>query len=123
MVTISDPLGTPVPVYNRSGTAIVDVVANGSTYTSIPHVCGVTVAMVSVPGGGNGLVELPGSADIGDIVEVYLVVPGTTSADVKAASGDAITGATGPGGTLPTPGNNGGIRFRKIDTAAWSFIA
>lgn len=70
MTTISDPLGTPTVVYNRAGTAIVELVFVGSSPppVNIPRVCGHMVAVVV---DGWGALILPANAEIGDVVEIH----------------------------------------------------
>jgi hypothetical protein len=64
MTTVVDPAGTPVAIYNRSGTTIVELWPS---------------------------VGLPPAADIGDIVEVYWVDVATGQGlNAFAPSGEAI---------------------------------
>lgn len=73
MTTVVDPLGTPAPVYNRSGVTLVTVAGNGTTYgsaTAIPHESGHTIALLTTTDTDYAF-KLPAVADIGDRVEVF----------------------------------------------------
>lgn len=113
MVTVVDPVGTPVPVYNRSGTTVVFL--NGGpamSPTPIPHVAGYTVAIATMSS-GNDKVELPSGTEVGDIVEVYL--GSANGGDVFAASGDGFTNIGGGNVSL-----NAAVFFRKVTSTLWA---
>lgn len=74
MVTVSDPGGTPVVVYNNDGTTIDTIIAagtNAGTATVIARYSTRTVVMVNSGGIGNEGVRLPANAQVGDTVEIY----------------------------------------------------
>lgn len=115
MTTVVDPGGTPVLVYNRSGTTIVEVVG-GSTPTPIPHVSCWTVALVTNTV-GNDKVELPSNAEIGDVVEVYPIAGGPDG-EVALPSGDSFF-TYGGSSSLPP---EAGVIFRKVTSTKWAAI-
>jgi len=142
MTTVVDPLGTPVPIYNRSGAAIISMVGgatSGSTVGSgvgddaspIARVSQATIVLVItsvVDSHHLVLVRLPDDADIGDVAEVYKdPTSGPSNPIVFPNVGEAI-------GTLPaSTGSNseagiqlpsgaalvGGIFFRKVSSILW----
>lgn len=105
MTTVVDPLGTPQPVFNRSGTAIVSLNADVSPGPALPVVAGVLIALVAVLSGGGQFVQLPSGADIGDVVEVY---GNTANASWTVLSVMAPFGET--------------IIFRKVSATNWRTI-
>lgn len=119
MTTVIDPAGTPVPVYNRSGTTIVEITATAATPTPVYPIAaasGHTVALVDVPNpGGFGPpdIELPGGADTGDVVEAYVT---GASVNFVAASGDTLVAAN------PSVDANKGAWFRKTSATVWMLI-
>lgn len=112
MTTVVDPLGTPAPVYNRSGTAIVSVTANDTTPPSIPRVSGWTVALVAT-GQDDRAVKLPSGADIGDVVEVYVATGTAFQASVHPPSSETIHGSSTPADV------SSGRLFRKTGSSDW----
>src|SRR6185503_15626172 len=79
MTTVTDPNGNPTVVFNRGGTAIVELIPAGSgndnsDAAAIPRVCGHTIAMAAAPTAGEGLV-LPADAEVGDKVDVLGLGP------------------------------------------------
>lgn len=119
MTTVIDPAGTPVPVFNRSGKAIVDVApAYGGASVAIPNACGHVIARVTPtgsPGSGVPQVDLPSSASIGDVVEVHPIAQ--TTVWVNAPSGELFLN----GNALEFAPQSQGRAFRKIDVSLWSF--
>ena len=115
MVTVVDPLGTPVPVYNRSGVAIVQV-SGGTTMSPgiIPQVSGITVAIVTTSP-GNDKVQLPSGAEIGDVVE--LVLSGGSGSDTLAPAGEDFF----PAGSNSIATNAATI-MRKVTSTSWSAV-
>lgn len=114
MTTIINPAGSPTIVYNKSGTTIVSVTANGETQadaTSIPRLSGVTVANVTLPDSSNLSVKLPSDAEIGDVVEVY--GPGF---NVFPESGSTIVGGFVNDKIVPL---QNGLIFRKLGPTLW----
>ena len=132
MTTVVDPSGTPVPVYNRSGTTIVTVnggptvsstagSAIGDDGTPIPSVSQTTIVLaVSAPYDGhhNIVFRLPADAEIGDVVEVYRF--SGENPVVFPNAGEAI------GSLAASTGTNTGVgvsaasaSFRKISSTQW----
>ncbi len=75
MTTVSDPNGTPAPVYNRSGTTIALLTASGTTQgngAQILRKAGVTVVMMSNSNAPFDAAVMPTDAEIGDLVEVHM---------------------------------------------------
>lgn len=127
MATIIDPLGTPVVVYNKSGTALIEVSANGfspATATPIPYVCGHQIVMVTTlppdENGANHSVVLPVDAVIGDVVEVFQAVLGETPAPIVWVPDGESINLTVNGSVLVTVAN--GIRFIKTGASSWHSI-
>lgn len=120
MTTVLDPLGTPSPSYNRSGTTIIGLV--GGTHgspTPIPLVSGITIVIVTPDVSNNNTVELPIGADVGDVVEVYPETQGTGGKGYNAVppsgetvGGGAVTGASGIFGVI----------LRKVSSTDWRGI-
>jgi hypothetical protein len=112
MVTVVDPTGTPVPVYNRSGTTIVSLTGSSGTPTPIPHLGGTTVVLTNRGTPSGDAYELPSNAEIGDVVQIFAA--DNNGPDAYAASGDVI---------LPNLGSrsmtaSGGF-FRKVSANGW----
>ncbi len=119
MTTVSDPTGTPSPVYNRSGVAILPRVTSGNP-TVIPNVvCERTVVVVDL--GMNNQVELPGNCEIGDAVEVYYSEPsgeGNALVILPPDGDDFVNGVAG----VSLNRASGGAFFRKFDASTWVYI-
>jgi len=125
MTTIVDPLGTPVPVYNRSGVAIVSVSAtgmSGSDGASIPTVSGHTIVLLSCnigPISNNIYAVLPSGTEIGDLLEVYSVDISQGIPLIVPASGETINS----GHTDQISMNSGrGALFRKTSSTNWQVL-
>ena len=125
MTTVVDPNGTPVPIYNKSGTTIQNIAANGVTQgsgTSISTRSETTVVLVtsSTGGGGNTAVVLPDDGDVGDVVEIYAT---GAFVDVFPASGHSIgdNAADMQVQVKRTDGANlsGGRSFRRMTATTW----
>lgn len=89
-MTVIDPAGTPVLVFNRDGVTIDVITAAGTnqaTATPITRHCGWTVVLISASGSAG--VQLPGNAEIGDLVELH-GTSGTGGFLVWPAVGDQI---------------------------------
>lgn len=121
MVTVVDPLGTPVPVYNRSGTAIIELPAGLSVSpTPIPAIAEITVVIVNYIDAVNDgrYLILPDDADVGDVIEVY--ENANSSPSIYPPSGETfINGASGP---LSIGGNLNGVMFRRVTSTHWSAL-
>jgi len=133
MTTVVDPLGTPAPVYNRSGTVILTVVpgaitsgdtqadAIGNDGTVIPAVAQTTVAMVltSHPSSWNVVVTLSADAEIGDVVEVYPTPGSVTGVQVFPPVGQSISGNAASTGTNKNVqfGVSIGVAYRKVSSS------
>src|SRR5262245_45084839 len=119
MTTVLDPGGTPVPVYNQSGTTIDTITANGMTQgtaTPIVRYGGTTIVLVHITA-GDAAVLLPANAEIGDLFEVYcddinlavrLFAPGS---DTFLSSGGNVVAASA-----------WGYRVRKVGPSLWVAI-
>ncbi len=140
MVSIIDPLGTPTPVYNRSGVTVVTVAAgppvdpsvgNSTDAPEIPHLSGHTIAIVTTNPGH--LVDnrtqqpilLPSNAEVGDVVEVYQ--DGGPDGRFSLALYAPVGSSLGPGFSV----NNGTSAFnitvtniicRKVNATTWRLI-
>ena len=122
MTTVVDPLGTPTPIYNRSGTTIVAVNANGSdgtTATVVPVESGVTLVLCTLSS-GNSDVMVPPDMEIGTVIEAYNVSDTSSSQSLHfyCASGELINGY------LAYKGISGqsGCRFTKTDASTWRSV-
>lgn len=117
MTTVIDPAGTPVPVFNRTGIAVVDMaidIGPSEPIVPIPHFAGTTIARVTATDVGDpddGGVELPASAEIGDKVEIAQM-SGSANFRVYAPAGETIDGS---------PWANVGVFLwlRKIGSTDW----
>lgn len=127
MTTVVDPAGTPVPIFTRSGTTIVEVLASGTTQGSgalIPNASGYTVAVCKTDNnGGKNAVVLPTSAEIGDLVEIHAVaLPATGGVNlfVFPPSGETID----EGAANAAAGWNGPYSrlFRKMSATGWRVV-
>ena len=119
MTTVVDPLGTPVPIFNRSGTAIVRLTGAGTSSTSgpvIPAICGRVVALIDCTA-GNYASQLSPNAEIGDIAEVYVDRVSTMGGEVFAPSGETINSQSTPSSIGISAG--GGVVFRKVSATEW----
>ena len=119
MTTIIDPLGTPVVIFNRGGTAIVSFTAvrqAGSPPPAdpIPNVAGHIIAYIEADDNsiGQPWVSLPSGSDVGDICEVYANSLGTGDLSVFAPSGETLDGGS-------TVSVSVGGYFRKITATLW----
>lgn len=119
MTTVIDPAGSPIAIFNKSGTAVLDLAINvgpSEPIISIPHFAGKTIARISSTSIGspeNGGVELPAAAEIGDAVEVAYITSGSPGTlRVYAPAGETIDGAASQ-----TVG--GFVRFTKISGTDW----
>lgn len=118
MVTVSDPSGTPVPVYSRSGTTIATLAASGTTQGAaavISRFAGETVVVASVSV-GNTAVLLPASAEVGDIVEVYSDDPNIGILIFCPGSETFVFG-----GNSVSSGSLGN-RLRKVTSSTWAIV-
>lgn len=114
MTTVIDPLSTPIPVYNRSGVAIVSVTSdNASTPAPIPTVSGTTVVLVT-RGVNGGALALPTGRDIGDVVELYSA-DGSNNIDIYPSSGETFLDGASSRNINPVIGGY----LRKVGPTAW----
>lgn len=124
MVTVVDPGGAPVPIFNKSGTAVVDVIPGSSgSPGAIPYFAGTTIARIGFGSGtSNSCAALPANVEVGDLIEVYSIP--------LSGSGSAQGGTffTTPGDTFVDNGANSlvagttAIVFRKITSTEWAVI-
>jgi hypothetical protein len=151
MTTIIDPTGTPTIVYNRSGTTIVSLVGgftpintpgspNGNAGVDIPRLSETTIALITTNtvhdaggvniSGRNEVVRLP-IADIGDVVEIYLVSADNQSGGpaVFPQIGEQVLSIGEPGGAISDGTNPSAMsfistgRFRKVSSTIWVAIS
>ncbi len=149
MTTVVDPVGTPTIIYNRSGTTIVSLTGGfssvgvppvGNDGVDIPHFSQTTILLATADivhdGGGvnvsgyNAVFRLP-SAEIGDVVEAYLVDGGAGPA-IFPQIGERIFTIGTPHGAVSTGTNvsavsdigptASGCRYRKISSDTWLVI-
>jgi hypothetical protein len=115
MTTVVDPLGTPIPSYNKSGITVVHISGSSSdSPTPVVSVSGTTIVMVSSTNGPNVL--LPESSDIGDVLELY-------SADGAQVSAFAPSGVTVNGSqSAASAFSSRGVVFRKTSATNWQVL-
>lgn len=116
MTTITDPAGSPAVVYNRSGTTIVNLTANGTssgTATVIPAASKETVAVVTTDS-SNKAVILPPSPEIGDLVKVFGAPGISAPVSIFPPSGMSFASAGAGPITLLSGGN-----FRYLAANTW----
>lgn len=126
MTTVVDPAGAPIPIFNKSGTALITLAAAGTTQgaaAAIPHFAGEIVVLATV-GPSDTAIALPVDAEIGDKVEVHCI---TASQGVKVfpPSGDTISEPSSGDGSLMvnvSNGNRGGVVFRKMTSTNWRYV-
>lgn len=124
MTTVVDPSGTPVPVYNRSGSTIVEVTAGSispvNLQTPIPRHTGTTIALVTSTATDNAYgVELPAGCDIGDVVEIHSVSATGPGVVVYHPPDETLYGASNTQkGVAPATARV----FRKISATDWRMI-
>ena len=148
MTTVIDPTGTPTIVYNRSGTTIVGLVGGDSLYKNpgpfvpignegvdIPRLSETTILLATITtthdgsgnvSGWNSVFRLPSAADIGDVVEVYLVsTDGANGPAIFPQVGEQILPKPVSDGTNPAAVSNASseCRFRKISSTTWVAIS
>lgn len=119
MTTVVDPVGTPVPVYTRSGTTVLSIAGSGTSQgaaTSIPAVSGWTVAVLTGVSPDRAF-KLPSSPQVGDVVEVH--AQDQDGSLLFPSSGMAI-GTKGTNQSLEI--QNGGALLRYVDTNLWVVI-
>lgn len=121
MMTVVDPGGSPIPIYNRDGLTVANVTANGTTAgsgTAITRYSGWTVALVATST-GNQAVVLPSDAEIGDLVEVYSTLNNGAQAIVFPPSGQSFLAGFSSHSALP----GDGALFRYVATDTWACIS
>lgn len=120
MTTVVDPAGTPVAIFNKSGTAIIDMAVTmgpSEPLIPIPSLAGKTIVRVTISGpvgGGDGGLELPSDAEIGDVVEIANISTTYVWGVAYAPSGETINGDTA-GQSIPASY----MRITKISTTDW----
>ena len=120
MVTVLDPGGTPIPVYSPDGVTLSAINANGTTQgsaTQVVRYTSTTVVVVTISS-GNDAVELPSSAAIGDLVEVYLDDPGGIG--IRLFTPGSETFVFG-GNVANTVTKN--LYCRKFSSSVWGIIS
>ncbi len=122
MTAVIDPGGTPVVIFNRSGTALVEVMATGNSQgaaAEIPHFAGTTIVRVTPDGdpSTNRAVKLPALAEIGDIVEVYPASALTPGPKVCAPSSVYMNETLN--GDVTFSLGSGFVSFRKVEADRW----
>jgi hypothetical protein len=123
MTTVFDPNGTPIPIYNRSGKAIVPMSINATgtdPNTQLTQVAEVTIFEIDhtnpTPGMGNHAFTLPANAEVGD--ECFVEVYGGYGADVEPFSGDSISSGQSASITSAAMGH-----FIKVDSNRWRKVS
>lgn len=120
MTTVVDPLGTPVPIFNRSGTAIVNLEAEGDSVFEgpiIPAVCGHVIAVVNCTE-NNFYVRLSNEFEIGSLVEIYMDRASTFGGiGIGSISPDTFGTQNSPSTEICTA--SCGIMLRKISETGW----
>lgn len=119
MTTVIDPLGTPVVVYNKSGSVIIPLAASGTsalTGAPIPYVCGHQIVLVTT-GVNQNAALLPQDAEVGDITEVVSLNDDTR---VFAGGSDYLNGSAN--GVVFIQNTRGGGRFIKTSANGWHSI-
>ncbi len=122
MVTVSDPSGTPSPVYNRSGTTIANLTANGSTQaaaTAIARVAGWTVVLATIPDINNQALKMPSDAEVGDLVELHRAAQGTSYILFPESGGKLYADGTANAGISGIAKNT---LWRRIASGVWSEV-
>lgn len=74
MITVSDPNGTPIPIYNRDGVTIQTITGSGDSSmgaTQVVAPSGYSVVIVITSDTPDRAFILPTTAEIGDVVECY----------------------------------------------------
>lgn len=121
MTTVADPLGTPVPAYNRSGTVIISVSGGPNSDppgpTLIPALTERTIALLSEdPMSSAAHFILTDTAEVGDAIEAY-GVSGFTPI-IRPPSGETFfDGGSSP---LSISGAHKSVVFRRISTTQWA---
>lgn len=152
MTTVLNPSGTPTITYNRSGTTIVSLIGGstllqnptpyvpvGNDGVDIPRLSEVTVLLATVTtnhdgsgnkSGWNSVFRLPPDADIGDVVEAYLVsTDGADGPTFFPQTGEEILppgvvsdGTNNSAASTVALGPHGGCRFLKVSSSTWVVI-
>lgn len=124
MTTIIDPAGTPIPVYNRSGTTIIELVCPATTpqtvvsITSVSQTTVIFAEAVIDPMEQPPAVELPTGAQIGDVVEIFVknTTGGSEQVIVLPPAGQTLSDAQ------VGVAKNFGKYFRKLTSTAWGAL-
>lgn len=140
MTTVVNPLTTPVPIFNRSGAALLTlspgIVTGGSTQadavgndgTEIPAIAGIVVvlAQASHPSTWQTVLRLSGDFEVGDVVEVYTLPGSVGTLMVFPPSGSSIGNLAASVGTNTGVGvginASSGAVFRKISSTSWMYV-
>ncbi len=117
MTTVVDPSGIPIPVYNRSGQTVDFFAVTGGTsvITPITSFSQNTICVCTVTGSGTPLtegLELPASADIGDVVQVCQDAAFSRQFTIYAPTGETIN-------TYPSSPVGQSQRFIKVSPTSW----
>lgn len=121
MTTIVDPAGTPAIVYNRSGTVIVPITANGNNQTDaaeIPNISGRQIVMIMAVT-NDFAVKVHPDAEIGTILECYHQLGGNHLFQVFSAAGQKINGYGNGYVEQPT---SRGLLLRKVAADDWRVV-
>lgn len=112
MTTFVDPLGITV----QSKTGIIALSSNSTTPVEIPRDCGWMVAAIT-PTENNSRAVLSDNAEVGDIVELYVLDVSYTGFRVNAPTGETVNGGSSAGVSVGV-----GRWFRKITATSWAAI-
>ena len=117
MTTVSNPFGSPVVHYNKSGSTIQEYsISNGDRFvincpSSDTHIIVSDGSMFPSPSDG---FELPSLADIGDMVTIWLA--GSYSVNVFAPPGGDISGYS----EIILSSNPSATTFIKYSNTSWA---
>lgn len=112
MVTIVDPLGTPTPYYNLSGTTVQTLVVTDSTVT-LSNVSGWNVVLFSFSGSQGPNAVIPSGANVGDVFELCYSDGSNGAIFVTPSGGETINNHSS---TLTFSGR---VLAKKLATSAW----
>lgn len=125
MTAVVSPGGTPLniaaTVLNQDLATVDTIAAAGSTQataTAIPRFGQITILQVTRTIGGQGVI-LPSTAEVGDIVELYVPASGGGSFNIYPQSGGAISNN---GTDSPVLDGANGTYFRYLGSGQWGCI-
>jgi hypothetical protein len=120
MTTVVDPLGTPVPYFNKSGVAVATLSPIGTSRSEAAEIvllAGCTVLLVSPTATDQGI-KLPSGGAIGDTIEVTRI-GGSHSLRVYSPDSQYLAGGDVVNGDGVINYSKAAI-FRRIASDRWS---